>query len=122
METTRAKIIASSQSSQAFLFSPFLYLFFQKAHFTFLVINKSNITARPRINHQLPNHMTHNKYKMAQIENLNHMLLIMFFIFKTLLFYRVDDGFKCLWIVHSEICKNFAVKTYIVLCKFANEL
>ena len=93
-----------------------LYLFFQKAHLTFFVINKSNITARPSKNHQLPNHMTHNKYKMAQIENLNHLLLIMFFIFKALLFYRVDDGFKCLWIVHSEICKNFAVKTYIVLC------
>lgn len=122
METTRAKIIASSQSSHAFLFSPFLYLFFQKAHLTFFVINKSNITASPRRNQKLPNQITHNKYKMAQIENLNHLLLIMCLIFKVLLFYRVDDGFKCLWIIHSEICKNFAVKTYIVLCKFANEL
>ena len=35
VDTTNAKIIASSQSNQGFLFSPFLYLFFQKAHFTF---------------------------------------------------------------------------------------
>ena len=82
VDAMSAKIIASSQSNHTFLFSPFLYLFFQNAHLTFLVIYKSNITIRPRSNHQFPNQITHNKYKMAQIENLNHLLPIILLVFK----------------------------------------
>lgn len=86
VEAISAKIIASSQSSHTFLFSPFLYLFFQKAHFTFRVIYKSKMIMSPKRNHQLPNQITHTKYKMAQIENLNHLLPIILFIFKVFYF------------------------------------
>lgn len=86
VEAMSAKMIASSQSSQTFLFSPFLYLFFQNAHLTFLVIYKSNMTSSPKRNHQFPNQITHNKYRMAQIENLNHLLLIILLVFKYIYF------------------------------------
>ena len=86
VEAMSAKIIASSQSSQTFLFSPFLYLFFQNAHLTFLVIYKSKMINSPKRNHQFPNQITHNKYRMAQIENLNHLLLIILLVFKYIYF------------------------------------
>ena len=38
------------------------------------------------------------------------------------LFYRVDDGLECLWIVHGEVCKDLAVESYVLLCELAHEL
>jgi len=35
------------------------------------------------MSHHLPNHITHNKNKMAQKENLNHLFLNIWKIFKT---------------------------------------
>ena len=45
--TTTAKMIASSQSSHTLCFSPSLYSFFQKSHFTFLVMRRSKMMMRP---------------------------------------------------------------------------
>ena len=43
-----AKMIASNQSRNAFLFSPSLYSFFQNSHFTFPVMCPSKIGIRPK--------------------------------------------------------------------------
>ena len=48
--TTTAKMMASSQSSQKLCFSPGAYSFFQKSHFTFLVIIRSKMMPSPKRN------------------------------------------------------------------------
>ena len=38
------------------------------------------------------------------------------------LLYRIDDGLKCLRVIHSEVCKHVAVETDVLLCKPAHKL
>ena len=38
------------------------------------------------------------------------------------LFYRINDSFESLRIVHSEVCKNLAVETDILLCELTHKL
>lgn len=38
------------------------------------------------------------------------------------LFYRIDDSFERLWVVHSEIGENLTVETDVLLCELAHEL
>ena len=38
------------------------------------------------------------------------------------LFYRIDDCFKCLWVIHGKVCENLTVQTDILLSKLAHKL
>ena len=42
--------------------------------------------------------------------------------YKAELFYRIDDCFKCLWVIHGKVCENLTVQTDILLSKLAHKL
>ena len=43
-------------------------------------------------------------------------------LFRHYLFYRIDDCFERLWVVHGEIGENLAVETDVLLRELAHEL
>ena len=42
--------------------------------------------------------------------------------FRLTLFYRINDSFECLRIVHGEVSENLAVETDVLCVEFAHEL